>query len=272
VSIDHLGIPVARNTPTLINAGLEPLQFADARAATLEDQVIEVLRSAAEMGSSIDRASRTVARDSSYRHQFARAFNSGDRDGATALHLRQALAAYVRTLVTLDSRFDRAVHGDTAVFSADERRGFNLFMGKAGCGTCHFAPLFSGNTPPRYVASDAEVIGTSLSPSRLSMLDPDSGRAKIDHRPEHLRAFKVPSLRNIALTVPYMHNGAFETLDDVMHFYEIGGGAGAGARLSNQTLPADSLKLGRAERKQVIAFLRTLTDTHGLPVTGAPAR
>jgi cytochrome c peroxidase len=269
VSIDHLGAPVARNTPTLINAALEPVQFADARAATLEDQVIEVLRSPAEMGSSIERASRIVGHDSSYRRQFAGAFNSGDGEVTTPLHVRQALASYVRTLVSLDSRFDRAVRGNTAVLTEDERRGFNLFIGKAGCGTCHFAPLFSGNTPPRYVANDAEVIGTSISPARRAVLDPDSGRARIDHRPEHLRAFKVPSLRNVALTAPYMHNGMFSTLDDVMQFYEIGGGAGAGARVTNQTLPADSLKLSRAERKEVIAFLHTLTDTQGLAMSAA---
>ena len=103
------------------------------------------------------------------------------------------------------------MRGDTAALTGTERRGFNLFMGKAGCGTCHFAPLFGGSTP-LYLSSDVEVIGVPRSPRRPSELDPDSGRARVDGLSRHLHAFKTPSLRNVALTAPYMHNGAFRTL------------------------------------------------------------
>jgi cytochrome c peroxidase len=150
------------------------------------------------------------------------------------------------------------VRGDTNAMTAKERRGFTLFMGKGGCGTCHFAPLFSGNTPPLYMSSDVEVIGTPASPARPSRLDSDSGRARVDHLALHVRAFKTPSLRNVSATGPYMHNGAFRTLDEVVRFYDAGGGLGAGARIGNQTLSADSLHLTSSERAAIVAFLGSL--------------
>jgi cytochrome c peroxidase len=260
-TIDPRAGKITRNTPTLINAALEPAQFADERAATLEDQIVEVLRSPAEMGSSIERAAEEVGRDSAYRAQFTRAFATTPERAVTPRRLRQALAAYVRSLVALDSRFDRAVHGDANALTSEERKGFTLFMGKGGCGTCHFAPLFSGVTPPLYHASDVEVVGTPRTPLRPRELDPDSGRARIDHLPNHLRAFKTPTLRNVALTAPYMHNGAFKTLDEVIDFYDHGGALGAGATIGDQTLASDSLHLSQSEKRAIIAFLKTLTDT-----------
>ncbi len=261
------GSRVFRNTPTLLNASLQPAQFADERSVTLEDQVIEVLRSPAEMASSVESAAAKLGADANYRAEFSRVFDPAPGPEVTPLRLRQALAAYVRSLVALDSRFDQAVRGDTARLSAVERRGFSLFMGKGGCGTCHFAPLFNGNTPPLYLSSDVEVIGTPASPSRPGVPDADSGRARIDHLPAQLRAFKTPSLRNVALTAPYMHHGAFATLDELMRFYNGGGGQGAGARIPNQTLSPDSLRLSDAERAAVISFLATLTDTAGTSAT-----
>jgi cytochrome c peroxidase len=163
----------------------------------------------------------------------------------------------------MSSRFDRAVRGGggTSAITAEERRGFNLFMGKAGCGSCHFAPLFGGIAPPLYIASDVEVIGTPAAPNS-TRFDADSGRGAIDHRADHIRAFKVPSLRNVAITAPYMHNGTFLTLRQVMDFYE---GGGAHGRLPNQTLATDSLHLTPSERDAVIAFLQTLTDSSVRP-------
>lgn len=265
------GARVARNTPTVINAGLQPAQFADERAVTLEDQVRLVLLSPAEMASSLEAASAALSSRPEYRAAFERAFGRNDARSpspVTAGRLQESLAAYVRSLVAMNSRFDRAVRGDTAQLTADERRGFNLFMGKAGCGTCHFAPLFSGNTPPLYLSSDVEVIGTPAAPQRAAFADADSGRAAIDHRPEHVRAFKTPSLRNVALTAPYMHNGTFSTLEQVIRFYDAGGGRGAGAKVTDQTLAADSLHLSAGEIKRIVQFLGTLTDTAGLARIG----
>ncbi|HTE47541.1 MAG TPA: cytochrome c peroxidase [Gemmatimonadaceae bacterium] len=255
------GPAIARNTPTLINAALQPAQFADERSATLEDQVLEVLRSPAEMASSAEQAAATVGVNAFYISEFKGAFGGEQAPTVSALHVRQALAAYVRTLVSFDSRFDHAIRGDTSALTVEERRGFTLFMGRAACGTCHFAPLFSGTTPPLYMSSDVEVIGTSASPRKPAVLDADSGRAHVDQLPAHVRAFKTPSLRNVALTAPYMHNGAFRTLDEVILFYDGGGGGGAGARIVNQTLSADSLHLSAADRQAIVAFLGALTDT-----------
>lgn len=250
---------VPRNTPTLLNAALQPAQFADERSVTLEDQILTVLASPAEMGSSLAHAVAALSAMPTYDTAFATAF--GTRDTViSGRHLQQALAAYERTLVALDSRFDRAVRGDTTALSGEERHGFTLFMGKAGCGTCHFAPLFNGTMPPRYMSSDVEVIGTPASARRFAQADADSGRAGIDRLSLHYRSFKTPSLRNITRTAPYMHNGAFRSLDDVMRFYEAGGGAGAGARIDNQTLSPDSLHLSREDRRAIIAFLGALSD------------
>ena len=134
-------------------------------------------------------------------------------------------------------------------------------MGKAACGTCHFAPLFNGNTPPLYQASDVEVIGTPVSPARPSVVDPDSGRGGIDHLPLHVRAFKTPTVRNATLTAPYMHNGAFASLDEVIAFYDRGGGVGAGARIAEPNLEQRLASSHAPERAAIIAFLGTLTDT-----------
>jgi cytochrome c peroxidase len=129
-------------------------------------------------------------------------------------------------------------------------------MGKAKCATCHFAPLFNGTTPPMYAESEVEVIGALVSPSsRKPTIDPDSGRHHVTRAEQHLHAFKVPTVRNVALTAPYMHNGAYRTLDEVVAFYNKGGGAGQGVSVPNQTLPV--------EQRALVAFMRALTDTVG---------
>jgi len=254
--------PPARNTPTLLDVAYQPLYFADQRALSLEDQIGIVLASRTEMGSSADLAATHLARDSTIRQLFARALAGARNDAITGRNVRVALAAYLRSLDSFDSRFDRAARGDTLALSAQERFGFTLFMGKARCGTCHFAPLFSGVMPPEFTSSEPEIIGAlARTTMRHPRIDPDSGRAGIDHLAEHLYAFKVPTLRNAAVTAPYMHNGAYATLDQVLDFYEHGGGAGLGAHLPNPTLPTTRLHLTAAERSAIIAFLHTLTDT-----------
>ena len=201
----------------------------------------------------------------SYRAAFDSAFGEAADRTITAGAIRQALGAYVRTLGALDSRFDRAVRGDTAALSPTERLGFTVFMGKGRCGTCHFLPLFNGTMPPDFVRSEAEIIGVTDRPTGPNAhLDPDPGVAGVDFQPVHRAAFKVPSLRNIALTAPYMHNGAFKTLEEVVDFYDRGGAAGSGVELPTQTLPADSLRLSTGEKEALLAFMRALTDTTGI--------
>ncbi|HEY0776858.1 MAG TPA: cytochrome c peroxidase, partial [Gemmatirosa sp.] len=230
-------------------------------------QVDSVLASPAEMGSSTGGAAARLARDPAYRARVAAASGA---PAVTPRAVRQALAAYIRSLGRFDSRFDRAVRGDTSAAAAltpDERHGFNVFMGRARCGTCHFAPLFNGTAPPDFVATAVEVIGVPdrYSPdmpnaTRRTRVDPDSGRAALDRLDGHLHAFKTPSVRGAAAGGPFMHNGALRTLNDVLDFYDRGGGAGLRAAVPNQTLPRDPLHLTAADRRALVAFLHALDD------------
>ncbi|MBC7894188.1 MAG: cytochrome C peroxidase [Cytophagaceae bacterium] len=251
-----------RNTPTLLNVGMQPAFFADDRALSLENQVGVVLASPAEMGSSADTAATRVQADSSYRAAFAAAMPDRGDSAITGLEIRQALAAHLRTLNAMDSRFDRAVRGDTLAMTDGERRGLTVFLGRAKCGTCHFMPLFNGVTPPFYRTSEAEIIGVPATANLdRTTLDPDVGRSNVEDNLINRFAFKVTSLRNVALTAPYMHNGVFRTLEEVIEFYDRGGGVGIGLTLPYQTLPSAPLKLTADEKKDLIAFLGALTDT-----------
>ncbi|HTS86911.1 MAG TPA: cytochrome c peroxidase [Gemmatimonadales bacterium] len=251
-----------RNTPTLVNAALQPALFDDSRVGSLEAQAAAVLANPAEMGGSDELAARRLREDPSYREAFAALWRGRPDSGLTGRAVRVAIAAYVRSLVALNSRFDRAARGDTALLTASERRGFTLFMGKGHCGTCHFVPLFNGTMPPDFVTSEPEIIGVPTRPAHQgARLDPDPGRGGVDHEPAHQFAFRVPTLRNVALTAPYMHNGVFQTLEAVVDFYNRGGGSGVGARVPDQTLPGHPLHLTPEERADLIAFLGSLTDT-----------
>lgn len=252
-----------RNTPTLLNAAYEPVLFLDGRAASLEAQAEAVLSSPAEMGSSEALAAHGLQADSAYRRAFAATYPDGP-DTITGPELGIAVAAYVRSLTALNSRFDAATRGDTNALRVDERRGFTVFMGKGRCGTCHYLPLFNGTVPPDFTVSDPEIIGVPAARG-LHVLDPDPGRAGVDRWATHRAAFRVPTLRNIALTAPYMHNGAFATLDQVIEFYDLGGGAGTGVSGVTPTLPANKLHLSRQERADLRAFLKALSDTSVAP-------
>jgi cytochrome c peroxidase len=168
----------------------------------------------------------------------------------------------VRSLAGWNSPFDRYARGESDSLDPAARRGFNLFMGKAACGTCHFPPAFNGTVPPLYRETEAEVLGVPATDDTLHpRADPDPGRYRM--RPAALwkGAFKTPSVRNAALTAPYMHNGQLPTLESVVRFYNVGGGRGMGLSVPNQTLPPDSLELSPAEQGDLVAFMKSLTDT-----------
>jgi cytochrome c peroxidase len=153
------------------------------------------------------------------------------------------------------------------VLNQNEINGFNLFMGKAKCGTCHFMPLFSGAKPPRYYYNESEVIGVPDTKNKVNaILDEDEGRFAVTGIPIHKFAFKTNTLRNIALTAPYMHNGVFKTLDEVLEFYNNGGGKGLKIAPGNQTLPFEKLNLSKTEQQYIISFLKTLTDTNQVQI------
>jgi cytochrome c peroxidase len=141
-------------------------------------------------------------------------------------------------------------------------------MAKGQCGFCHMLPLFNGMAPPNFDRSEVEVLGVPRTADTVhASPDIDPGRYAISHDGRDLHAFRVPSLRNVAVTAPYMHNGVYRTLDQVIDFYNRGGGEGIGARLANQTLSVRRLDLSAADRRALIAFLGALTDTSGTVAT-----
>ena len=262
----HDDIP--RNAPTVINATFQQQQFYDARINYLEGQVGDVVSNQDEMHGSVDEAAAKLSASPEYRQWFAQAY--GD-DSITAPRLQRSIAAYVRSLTALNAPLDQYLRGDETALSAGQVRGFNLFMGKGKCATCHFMPLFNGTVPPLYLDTEAEVLGVPVHPDTANAeIDPDPGLYAV-YEAEMLRyAFKTPTLRNVALTAPYMHNGVYQTLEEVIDFYNRGGGAGIGIDLEYQTLPPDPLELTEQEQQDLVSFLHTLTDTTGL--TSRPRR
>lgn len=254
--------PVPRNTPTILNAALQPSQFYDQRVAYLEDQVQEVVHNKAEMHGDLAAAASRLKELPAYQQLFRDAFGLAPEQ-VNSYHLQRAIASYIRSLISLNSPFDAFMRGDTTQMNEAAKRGFNIFMGKAKCGTCHFMPLFNGVAPPEFAKTEAEIIGVPKG-KELAVIDDDPGKFNVHHIPLQRYAFKTPTIRNVALTAPYMHNGVFDSLEEVMTFYNNGGGAGMGIHLDNQTLPTDSLHLTKQEEQDVIAFMEALSDTTGI--------
>jgi len=247
---------ILRNVPTLLDAALQSNYFYDMRALTLEDQVKDVVANPHEMDGSMEAIIKYVSADTSYHTLFANAFPRKNKE-ITVDDVANALASYVRSLVKLDSRFDEYMRGNENALSVQELKGFNLFMGKARCATCHFVPLFNGITPPKYVISETEVLGVPRS-QKDSTIDPDTGYYGVIGIDSYKYAFKIPTIRNIDKTAPYMHNGVYQTLEQVMDFYNNGGGAGLGINLPNQTLSKENLHLTEKEKEDIIAFMKSL--------------
>lgn len=246
-----------RNTPTLLNASLQAGQFYDLRVNTLEDQSFSVMQNPEEMHGSLHKAVKQLWRNDEYKTLFSSAFPRPNRTGIDTEEVMNAIGSYIRSLTALNSRFDAYMRGDKTAMSQTELNGFNLFMGKAKCGTCHYMPLFNGTLPPGYMRMETEVIGVPATASS-HVLDTDMGRYNIVRVSSLKHAFKIPTLRNAARTAPYMHNGAFATLEQVLDFYNNGGGTGLGMHIENQTLPFDKLNLTKKECDEIIAFIKTL--------------
>lgn len=252
------GASVARNAPTLFYAALQEKHFYDQRASSLEAQSQDVIQNHDEMHGSLPEACVRLKKDSAYVALFKKAFPTLEE--IQPAHVMNALASYERTLLPFDSRFDRYMRGEKTLLNGSEKRGFNLFMGKAKCGTCHFMPIFNGTVPPTFTHSESEVLGVMTAPIS-GKIDADEGRgAAYPTMPDLKHAFKIPTVRNVARTAPYMHNGAYRTLEQVVDFYDHGGAVGFGLNLPNQTLPADSLRLDALEKSDLVAFMEALTD------------
>ena len=197
--------PLRRNTPTLLYASCQSAQFWDGRAATLQEQIADVLSSPDEMNASFPEIKERLLQNTRYRHLLS--------DSLTLTQIENALAAYLSTLQPMNSSFDRYIAGDRRALTPQQKKGFNLFMGKAQCGTCHFAPIFNGTTPPFFNRSEYEVLGVpGLTAAVNKTADQDLGRYERYPVSVYKRAFKTPTVRNAAQTGPYMHNGCFKTL------------------------------------------------------------
>ncbi|HEY9343332.1 MAG TPA: cytochrome C peroxidase, partial [Hanamia sp.] len=177
-------------------------------------------------------------------------------------NLTLSIAAFLKTLSPFNSSFDQYIQGNNKALTEKQIRGFNLFMGKAQCGTCHFAPVFNGTIPPLFNKTDVEVLGTTKNTDfEKPLLDADSGRFSKYPIPYYMRAFKTPTVRNVEKTFPYMHNGEFSTLEEVLEFYNKGGGIGLGLEVPVQTLSPKPLDLDSSEVGDIIAFMHSLTDS-----------
>lgn len=252
---------VRRNTPTLINAAYQPAQFYDLRSRTLETQAAAVIGNRDEMHGSMKVAAQRLWQNKSYRQLFSDAFPKKNRTDIDTLEVMSAIGTYVRSLVALNSRFDEYMQGNKAAMNQEEINGFNVFMGKGRCGTCHYMPLFNGSFPPQYIIIESEVIGVPETNSTAhAVIDTDMGRYNILKTPAFKHAFKITTVRNAALTAPYMHNGVFTTLEQVVDFYNKGGGTGLGYKVDNQTLSTDKLNLTQKECNEVVAFIKTLNS------------
>lgn len=231
------GKPLVRHTPTLWNVAWSPLLMWDGRASSLENQVKLPLEHADEMGSSLANAVDRLSRHDSYGRQFAQAFPESPRIAPDTI--AKALAAYERTLVSPPTRFDAWVAGDAGALSASEVNGFAIFAGKGRCINCHTGFAF-----------------TDHGFYDIGLPSEDEGRGLIIGLPVAKFAFKVPTLRELAWTAPYMHDGSLGTLDDVVRIYEMGGIA---RPTRAKDLP-DEIRLTDRERDDLVAFLLTLSS------------
>jgi parallel beta-helix repeat protein len=238
------GQALRRNAPSLWNAAYATSLFWDGRAKSLEDQMLVPLTSANEMGADLDKLVERLQAIPEYQRLFAGAFS----DGITVQNITTAIAAFERTLVSKNAPFDRFAAGDFNALTPAQRRGFNVFRSaQTRCFECHAWPTFTNNT--------FNVLGV---PDR-DPTAPDLGQVEIVNGPDATRAFRTPGLRNIALSGPYMHNGAFKTLDEVIDFYAKGGGPAFGVKVTPDEF-LHKFTLTPQQTQDLVAFLYALTD------------
>jgi cytochrome c peroxidase len=224
--------------------------FWDGRAKSLREQALEPIQAAHEMNETLERVVAKLESDAVYRAQFEKAFGS---PGISADRIGLAFEQFLLTLVSQNAKFDRAVRKEEE-FTEQEKRGFQLFVMEfdparglrgADCFHCHGGTLFTNH---RYFDN-----GLDLEPN-------DSGRMAVTSDPADRGKFKTPSLRNVALTAPYMHDGRFKTLDEVVDHYSTGVVQSANLDPNIAKHPREGIQLTTEEKAALVAFLRTLTD------------
>ncbi|MCB4799982.1 cytochrome-c peroxidase [Neotamlana laminarinivorans] len=257
IALGTNGQPLLRNTPTLPYAVYQRSFFYDGRGDGLEGQIVGVTNNKNEFHIDLKTLEENIKAKPEYKQQF----DSIYKGKITNRNIRNAIASYIRSLTPFNSKFDRNMQDLENTLTKKEVLGFNLFMGKAACATCHFPPTFYGTVPPKFAETEFEHLGlTKTSDFENPVLDNDPGLYYPYEVEERRGYFKTSTVRNIALTAPYMHNGAFETLEQVLEFYNLGGGQGLGLDVPYQTLPPTPLDLNENEIDAIIAFMNTLTD------------
>ena len=229
------GVLGKRNSPSLLNVGFQPYFMREGGVPSLEMQVLVPLGDATEMAHNVVDAVRRLNRNTSYRNEFLTVYG----DTASAFLLVRALANFERTLVDFDAPFDHFIQGDATALSNEAIKGGKLFYGKAACVQCHSGVLltdfgFANN-------------GTAIVDST------DYGRELLTNESGDRYVFKVPSLRKVQITAPYMHDGSVSTLADVVEQYNTGG-----ANHSYTDSRIEPLGLSVSEKAQLVAFLEAL--------------
>lgn len=246
------GTPVDRNTPPIYNLAWYPSLFWDGRAASVEDQVFFPVREHDEMNLEWPKAVKRIQRSELYPKKFQAAFGSTSVD---SILIAKAIGQFERTLLSYRSKYDRVLAGK-AYFTEDEYKGLELMNDqvKGDCLHCH--------------TTDAGVLGTTGKFSNTGMdsiFDPanykDKGLGGFTGNPQDNGKFKIPSLRNVVVTAPYMHDGRFETLEEVLDFYSEGVIESANIDPLMGASHNGGVQLTEKEKEQIIAFLKTMTDS-----------
>ncbi len=226
-----------RRAPPVSNAAHSPLQFWDGRAPSLEEQAKGPVQNPIEMGNTHDVMVKTLNDVPGYVQEFKDVFGTTP---ITVDQVAQAIAAYERTVVTTDSPFDRYVRGDQNALTKQEKMGLEIFNGKGHCTACHWGSYFSDG---RFHNLGV----TQTGPNKT-----DNGRYDVTKNPADKGAFKTPTVRDAALRAPYMHTGGEKTLEDVVNFYNRGGGD------NKETLDPLMVPLGlsKSEAAALVAFLK----------------
>lgn len=245
-----------RNTPTLVNVAFFKHLFHDGRAATLEEQALFPVMSSFEMNLNLDYLEEKLRVVPEYAASFKTAFNND----ITRERIAMAIAAFERTLVSINAPLDKYLKGERAALSVEAQKGYNIFINKGRCAECHYGANLSDDSfhalrvpenpenekDPRITATRRFVAKVYHYDDYKNLVE-DPGRYLITKDKKDWKAFRTPTLREIAKTAPYMHNGIFATLDEVIDFLNKGGGKG------NTALKP--LGLSKEEQRYLKAFL-----------------
>jgi cytochrome c peroxidase len=233
-----------RRSPPVSNAAYSPLQFWDGRAPSLEEQAKGPIQNPIEMGNTHEVMIRSVQDIQGYVEEFNQVYGT---QIITIDMVADAIAAFERTVVTTDSPFDRYARGEKNALSKLEKDGLDIFTGKGHCTSCHWGPYFSDG---RF---------HNLGVLEIDPAKPDLGRFDVTKNPADKGAFKTPTIRDVALRAPYMHNGTEKTLEDVVDLYDKGGRV----RSSNLDLLVVPLGLSKYEKKALLTFMKiSMTSTN----------